>query len=134
MNADSQIAVAVDGWLDLAAPAGTSSSSLLASWEQVVVLLWNRVNLTLGEVTLAVIFERVVIEVSRRHPLAKGILVGDSGPDLSGLRADGATADAAAVRAGMRDFIVTYISLLDALTASVLTPALLAELQKVGRP
>lgn len=133
MDAESQIASAVDSWLETAAKPNATPDYLTALWEQVLLLLWRRASLTLGEVTLAVIFDRVLLEVASRHPLAKHIRFGESAPDLLALRAAGTTAEAAALRAGVRDFIISYISLLDALTAGILTPVLLKELEKAVR-
>ena len=134
MDAHERIVAATDAWLATAVKTDATSAAVLAVWEQVVVLLWRRAALTLGEVTLAVIFERVVMDVAEVHPVVAHVTLGDSEPDVRALHAAGATVDAKHLRAGLRDFVIFYLSLIDALTGGILTPVLRKELEKVVRP
>lgn len=130
MDAHDQIVATTDAWLATALKADATPAAILAVWEQAVVLLWRRAALTLGEVTLAVIFERVVMDVAVTHPLVAHVTLGDPGPDLRALHTAGATADGKHLRAGLRAFVISYVSLIDALTGGILTPVLRKELEK----
>lgn len=128
MTVQSEHDAAVTTWLEGAA-RGRSVDSLIRAFEHAFAALWQRSHLTLGEVTLFAIVDRVIHTATEQYPLLASIEVDPSGlhcRDLAsreGLRLDQASA-------AIRFVLVEFLSVLGNLTAQILTPALHAELSK----
>jgi hypothetical protein len=119
---------AVTAWLQRAAQ-GRSVESLIQAFEDMFAALWQRSHLTLGEVTLTAIVERVLHTATEQFPLLGSVEVEATGPRCQELRSQaGLPRDQ--VVAAIRFVLVEFLTVLGNLTAQILTPALHAELSK----
>jgi hypothetical protein len=120
--------VAVTAWFQQAAQERTVES-LIQAFERLFAALWRRSFVTLGEVTLTAIVERVRHKATQQYPMLASLEVDASGlhcRDLSscaGLRLD-------ELSAAIRFVLVEFLTVLGNLTAQILTPALHAQLTK----
>ena len=94
--------------------------------------MWRRALVTLGDVTLKAILDRVLYTAAERFPLLSPLEV-----DATGLRSDKFRQGAGSLHRdqlgeGIRFILVEFLTVLGNLTAEVLTPALHAELAKVA--
>ena len=118
----------MNAWLERV--AARSVEELIRAFEAAFAALWKRTELTLGEVTLVAIVERVLHTATEHYPLVAAIETTRSGlrcPGLAtqpGLRKD-EVADA------IRFVLVEFLTVLGNLTAQILSPALRAELARV---
>lgn len=128
MSVDGEQQPTVIAWLERV--ADHSVEELLRAFEAAFAALWKRTVLTLGEVTMTAIVDRVLHRVAERYPLVASIETSTSGircrcletrPEL---RRDEAS-DAICF------LLVEFLTVLGDLTAEILTPALRAELSKV---
>jgi hypothetical protein len=91
--------------------------------------MWQRSRLTLGEVTLTAIVERVLHTAKEQFPF-----LGSTAVDASGLRCQELRSQAGLpenrVSAALGFVLVEFLIVLGNLTAQILTPALHAELSK----
>jgi hypothetical protein len=117
----------VNAWLERR--AGHSTLELIRAFEAAFTALWQRVHLTLGEVTLGAIVERVLHNATEQYPVLASIEITTAGlrceslETQTGLR-HGDVADA------VRFVLVELLTVLGNLTGQILTPALHAELSK----
>jgi len=127
---DEDHRTAVTAWLERI-PA-RSAETLPQAFEDTFAALWQRSLLTLGEVTLAAILDRVLHRAAELHPSTSVFEVDGSRLRYRGLQS----------QPGMRTEQVTellcfvleeFLTVLGNLTAQILTPALHAELLK-GHP
>lgn len=120
--------VVVTAWFDRAAP-GRSVESLIQAFEDGFAALWRRALLTLGEVTLTAVVERVLYTATEQFPMLAPIQV-----EASGLRCQGLRSQAGLryedLSPATRFVLVEFLTVLGSLTAQILTPALHAELSK----
>lgn len=115
----------VDAWL--ARCASESSSSCVDAFERAIAALWGRAGLTLGEVTLTAIVDRVLVNTAAAHPAFESLCLEAGGRvRCDELRA--ASSELAEVRAGARFALLELLTVVGNLTAEVLTPALHEEL------
>jgi hypothetical protein len=123
----------VTEWLGQAANS-LSTEQLVDLFEQAMIALWNRAHVTLGTVTLAAIVDRVLYTATEKFPLFESLKIGTDGVDFGGLRErEPATAMSNSQLAeGFSFVLVEFLSVVGNLTAEILTPALHAELSKVG--
>jgi len=115
----------VDGWVERVR-AG-SAEALIRAFERLFAALWDRSHLTLGEVTLTAITERVLHTATERYPMLASIEVTTSGLRCDGLRTQQGL-PLAEVTEGIRFVLVEFLTVLGNLTAQILTPALRSEL------
>lgn len=123
---------------------GASPPALVTLLQSALDVLWRRAQQTLGDVTVRAIVSRALVTASSRHPLLRSLTVDAEGVSCAALaRVVGATrpapsasgaADAAAVRAAMRDVLVELLTVLGDLTANILTAALHDALMSVSGP
>jgi hypothetical protein len=121
--------VCVDAWVERAAE-GLPPAGLVRRFEQAFGALWRRARVTLGEVTLGAIVDRVLYSASERHPILATLRLESTGlrcEELAG-RADGLPR--AELAEGIRFVLTEFLTVLGNLTAEILTPALHAELSK----
>ena len=119
---------AVTAWVQRVAQ-GRSVESLIPAFEGMFAALWQRSHLTLGEVTLTAILERVLHNATEQFPLLASIEVDTSGPRVGVLRSQpGLHRDPVVAAIGF--VLVEFLTVLGNLTAQILTPALHAELAK----
>jgi hypothetical protein len=122
--------VAVDAWLERATKSG-AVESLIQAFEDTFAALWQRSHLTLGEVTLTAIAERVIYTAKEQFPLLVSLEVEASGLRCQVLRSDeGFSHDQ--LSAAIQFVLVEFLTVLGNLTAQILTPALHAELLKTA--
>jgi len=118
----------VTAWFQRAAQ-GRSVESLIQSFQDTFAALWQRSHLTLGEVTLTAIVERVLHTATEQYPLLASVEVEASGLRCQSLRSQaGLRHDQ--LSAAIRFVLVEFLTVLGNLTAQILTPALHAELSK----
>ena len=120
-------------WLDATA-SGATTDRLLRLFESAFGALWLRAHVTIGDVTLAAITDRVLLDAAERHPLLTNVTVGDSGLRFDVLPENMRTAAAADVYAAMEAVLVGFLSVLGNLTAEILSPGLHSALTNVGPP
>ena len=128
------IAASVDQWLDRQS-RGLPALQCAQLFGHATTALCNRAHVTLGDVTLAAISDRVTAAAGERFAFMKGIaLWGGDGTAWDGLHARAETLGRKDVLAAARFVLVELITVLDRLTAGILTPALRLELDKVRKP
>ncbi|HEX7600673.1 MAG TPA: hypothetical protein VF316_03670 [Polyangiaceae bacterium] len=93
--------------------------------------LWRRSVVTLGEITLWAVVDRVLYMVSETHPFLSTLTVEKTGLRFDGFREQGGALDAN-LRPAVRLVLVEFLTVLGHLTDEILTPALHAELSKVA--
>lgn len=119
---------AVTTWFERAVQ-DRSVESLIKAFEDTFAALWQRSHLTLGEVTLTAIVERVIHTATEQYPFLTSVKVGATGLSCESLRSQaGLRQDQ--VSAAIRFVLVEFLTVLGNLTAQILTPALHAELLK----
>lgn len=123
----------VDAWLGREAVELTS--------EQLLVLVaagldavWGRTRVTIGEVTLVAIAERVLHDVSARFPAFASLMVEADGFVFRELLAHATTLRESEAREGGRFLVVELLTVLGNLTAEILTPDLHARLGRATLP
>jgi hypothetical protein len=121
----------VDAWMDRA-DKDAPPERLLDAFEQAFGAVWRRARLTLGDVTLMAILDRVLYTAAERFPLLSPLEV-----DATGLRSDKLRERAGSLRRdqladAIRFILVEFLTVLGKLTAEVLSPALHSELAKVA--
>jgi len=121
----------VDAWMDRASKEAPPER-LLDAFERAFGAIWRRARVTLGDVTLMAILDRVLYNAAERFPLLSSLEV-----DATGLRDDKFRERAGSLHRdqlleGIRFILVEFLTVLGNLTAEVLTPALHSELAKVA--
>ncbi len=118
----------VDAWYARVANR-SSVSALIQAFERAFAALWQRSYLTLGEVTLTAIVDRVLHSATERFPMLVSVEIGPSGLRCEKLRSQ-PSLHQDEVSAAIRFVLVEFLTVLGNLTAQILTPALHAELSK----
>jgi hypothetical protein len=116
--------ICVDSWLTRA--ARVERAEPLRLLERAMGPLWKRASSTLGSVTLAAIARRVRMTTVAHHPTLAGLDVSEKGVSLGGIPTTDDTRED--VQAGVREFLVQFLTIIGSLTAEILTPALHATL------
>jgi len=122
----------VEAWLLRAAKA-PSPAQLASLFEQALGALLRRAHVTLGEVTLTAIVDRVLYTASEKYPFLSTLKVEADGISFDAFRRQPATRRARLVPEVVCFVLVELLSVLGNLTNEILTPALHTELSKVGR-
>jgi len=98
-------------------------------------VLWARVKITLGEVTLVAIADRVLSNASEQFPFLSALKIEVSGASpLLELDEQARSVDAVELRRGVRFVLTEFLTVLGNLTAEILTPELHAALSNVALP
>jgi len=117
---------AVTAWFERVSH-GRTVDSLLQTFEDTFAALWQRAVVTLGEVTLTAIIDRVLHTAMEQHAWLGSLEVDASGLRCEALRSQpGLRRDE--VSAAIHLVLVEFLTVLGNLTAEILTPALHAEL------
>jgi hypothetical protein len=120
----------IDAWMRQAG-GDVSPKQLLQLFEQAMGALWNRAGLTLGDVTLAAIVDRVLHTAAEQFPPFASLKVERAGIDFREFRAQTTEFSQSELLDGVRFVVTEFIVVIGNLTAEILTPALHAELSKV---
>jgi hypothetical protein len=115
----------VDAWLAGVDPA-LPPDGLASLFEAALGSLWRRTEVTLGQVTLAAIVDRVLFNAAEKHPFVATITVGRAGPDFAAFREEAPRHPD--LRVAMRVVLVEFLTVLGHLTDEIMTPALHAAL------
>jgi hypothetical protein len=118
----------VDAWLEAANAA--PPAQLVTLFEGALSALWRRAEVTLGEVTLTAIVDRVLYTASETHPLLSTLTIEKAGISFDGFREQGA--QHANLPEAVCLVLVEFLTVIGHLTDEILTPALHAELSKVA--
>ena len=126
--------IAVDAWLERAQAPTTPAAVRLRLFEEAMTALWCRSELTLGPITLAAIFDRVLFTCAANHPaIFEGVRAdGAGGADYSALHQRLDAVPPADLAAAVRFALIEFLSVIGNLTAEILTPALHETLADVG--
>ena len=121
----------VDAWMERAAKEAPPER-LFDAFERAFGATWRRAHVTLGDVTLMAILDRVLYTAAERFPLLSPLEA-----DATGLRSDKFRERAGSLHRdqlveGIRFILVEFLRVLGNLTAEVLTPALHSELARVA--
>jgi hypothetical protein len=120
----------VNIWLAQAAK-GLPRERLLQLSEMAMAALWQRAYLTLGEITLAAITDRVLSTTAEKFPAFKSLKVTSTGIDWRGLREQHELLKKRELTDGIQFLIAEFMVVVGNLTAEILRPALQTELLKV---
>jgi len=122
----------VNAWLERVGK-DLPAQPLLGAFEVAFSAIYRRALLTLGEVTLAAIADRVLFDASKKFPMFSQVTVDPAGVRFAALEAAAASTDRDALAAGFSDLLADLLAVLGNLTAEILTPELHEELARVGR-
>jgi hypothetical protein len=131
MADDDQHRASVDAWLERA-DAGMPPEQLLQTFAEGFDTVWRRAHRTLGEVTLVAIGDRVLHNAAEQFPTLSVLKVESTGLQYKELGALAVSLDSEQLLAAMRFVLLEFLTVLGALTAEILSPALHAELAKLG--
>jgi hypothetical protein len=121
----------VDAWLERA-DAGMPPKELLQIFAEGFDTVWRRAHRTLGEVTLVAITDRVLHNAAEQFPTLSVLRVESTGLQYEELASLGVSLDSEQLLAAVRLVLLDFLTVLGALTAEILTPALHAELAKLS--
>ena len=131
MQDESDHSVCVGAWMEHAA-AGLPPAQLLDLFELGFAAMWRRAHLTLGDVTLTAIVDRVLYSAAERFPGFSALAVDTNGLRCVALRERVESLQRDQLAEGIRFVRVEFLTVLGNLTAEILTPALHSELSKVA--
>jgi len=134
MTRQDRHSVFVNDWMEQIVRPLTQSR-MVQTWEDAFTAMWRRAHLTLGEVTLSAIVDRVLYNAKERLPILSSLKVAPTGLDIGDLRerADGLPGEQ--IWGAMQFVLIEFLTVLGNLTAEILTPALHAELLAIdGKP
>ncbi len=108
-----------------------SQSELIDVLERALDALWLRAHLSLGEVTLMAIVDRVLHQASEKFPHLAALKVDTNGVNVGELRASAPALDVKLLEESLVFLVAELMRVFGALTGEILTPGLHAELRKV---
>jgi len=115
-----------DGW------AGTlSPHELVDVYERTLDALWRRAHLSLGEITLMAIVDRVLHQGTEKFPHLVVFKVETSGVQFRDLRLAAPSLDRALLEKSLEYLVLELLRVFGVLTGEILTPGLHQELRKV---
>lgn len=130
MPNENEHAAVVTAWMESSA-TGLPSHRLAALFEQALRVLWDRAHVTLGDVTLSAIVDRVVHVAVEEHEVFSALSVDPSGLRFESFRDRAAALPADELAAGIQFVLIEFLTVLGSLTAEILTPPLHANLLRV---
>ena len=119
----------VEAWWREAA-ASLPPEQMIALFEHAIRALWKRAHVTLGEVTLAAVVDRVLYTAVENYSLLSSLRVDESGICFDEFR-QGGVEHQEHLPDAVLFVLVEFLTVLGHLTDEILTPALHAELSKV---
>lgn len=131
MEENSHRAV-VDAWMERAGK-GTPNEQLLQNFARAFAALWKRAHLTLGDVTLRAILDRVLYRGAEQFPMIALLKMDEAGLRCEELNERASSFALGPFQAALRFVLVEFLTILGNLTADILTAALHSELSKVAQ-
>lgn len=122
----------VDAWMDRAAK-DVPNEQFVPVFARAFSALWQRAHLTLGDVTLMAILDRVLYRGSEQFPMLALLRMDEAGLGCEELHQRAGSFASGPFQAGLRFVLVEFLTILGNLTAEILTPALHSELSKVAQ-
>jgi len=124
----------VKAWLGGAAKSAKrrAPAQLISLFEQALSALWQRAQVTLGEVTLTAIVDRVLYAASEKYSFLSTLKIEGTGIRFDEFRQKGASQHDEDLSESVRFVLVEFLTVLGNLTDEILTPALHAELARVA--
>ena len=129
---ESDHSACVAAWIERAAK-GLPPEQVLEAFEQAFAAMWQRAQVTLGDVTLTAIVDRVLYNAAEKYPMLAALTVDATGLRFGELRQRAASLHADHLEEAIRFALVEFLTVLGNLTAEVLSPALHAELSMLAR-
>mgnify|MGYP000953545481 CR=1 FL=1 len=130
MTEPSEHQTFVEAWVSTVAKNATAEE-LVALFAEALEALWRRAHVTLGEVTLAAIVDRVVVDAGERHPIVTRVTIGATGPRLDDVLEEARGLAPDELTAAFGQLISEFLTVLGNLTAEILTPALHDTLSRI---
>jgi hypothetical protein len=122
----------VNAWVEHSTK-GLSPELRLEVFEASLSALLDCARMTLGDVTLVAIMERVLYNATERFPFFSALKVEPNrGVDGQDLREQVTSLNASELMDGIRFVLVEFLTVIGNLTAEILTPELRVELSKVA--
>jgi hypothetical protein len=108
-----------------------SPQALVDLYERALDALWRRAHMSLGEITMMAIVERVLHDGAGRFPHLAALHIETSGVRCAELRQAAQALDPALLEESLSFLIIELMRVFGTLTGEILTPGLHAELRKV---
>lgn len=118
-----------EGWAGTLAPP-----ALLDVFERALDALWRRAHMSLGEMTLMAIVDRVIHQGGEKYPHLALLKIETSGVHFGELHHSARTLDRERLEESFVFLMYELLRVFGALTGEILTPGLHAELHKVRVP
>jgi hypothetical protein len=115
----------ISKWLKTLSPK--SPHQVEKALHHALSLVWHRSHVTLGEVTLTAIVERVLYGGYQTYPWLKEVVVSEHGPNFDSISKN----PDSELHEGLQYVLVELLNVLGKLTAEALTHHLYSELAKV---
>ena len=128
---EARHAAHVEAWLDGAASKSLAPAQLVTLFDRALGDLWRRASVTLGEVTLMAIVDRVLYIASENYPVLSTLTVDETGICFNNFRQRVVPEDANLAEA-VGFVLAEFLTVIGHLTDEILTPALHAELSRVA--
>lgn len=114
------------------AARGLSCEQTVRLFEAAFAAVWRRAHVTLGEVTLTAILDRVLHAAAEQYPQLSSLEIQATGLRFEQLHEQATVVRDARLAEAMRFALVEFLRVLGSLTAEILTPALHLELLRVA--
>src|SRR4029077_14703976 len=108
-----------------------SSNQLAQLFEQAMGAIWHRAYLTLGELTLTAIVDRVLYNATENFPTFGSLKLDTNGINCAEFRERASTMSERELAKSIHFVLVELLTVIGNLTAEVLTPFLHSELSKI---
>jgi hypothetical protein len=105
--------------------------ALAKLFEKAFTALWRRTHSTLGDITGAAIVDRVLHNAKEEHPILGFVKLDSNGVDFTEFRERAGSTSHRELTDAIRFVLVELLTVVGALTAEILTPALHSELSKI---
>jgi hypothetical protein len=106
-------------------------TQVVALLDRALCALWQRAQVTLGDVTVAAIVDRVLYTAAARYPALDALKVEPGGVRVDELSTRCERLEAGELAQAAQFVLVEFLTVLGHLTAEILTPALHSELARV---
>lgn len=128
MTDEADHSARVDAWMEAVTLREATPERMIHAFEEAFGAMWKRANLTLGDVTLGAIVDRVLYTAAERFPFLSDCEADATGLRCHTLRERAGVLPREKVQESLRFVLVEFLTVLGNLTAEILSPALHAEL------